>query len=78
MAAVAYTLLVKSLVKLHGKDSVLSKAIGNDGKGKLSLLLYVLGISTAIWLPLIAGLLYVAVAIIWLIPDRRIEKHLTH
>jgi uncharacterized membrane protein len=78
MAAVAYTLLVKTLVKLHGKDSVLSKAIGNDGKGKLSLLLYVLGISTAIWFPLIAGLLYVSVAIIWLIPDRRIEKHLTH
>ena len=78
MAAIAYTLLVKALIGLHGKDSVLSKAIGNDGKGKLSLLLYVLGISTAIWLPLIAGLLYVAVAIIWLIPDRRIEKHLTH
>jgi uncharacterized membrane protein len=78
MAAVAYTILVRALIALHGRDSALAKAIGGDGKGRLSLALYATAIAVASWLPQVAGLLYVAVAAIWLVPDRRIEKTLAH
>ena len=78
MAAVAYTILVRALISLHGRDSALAKAIGKDRKGMVSLLLYVIALGVAYWLPLVAGLLYGVVAIIWLVPDRRIEKTLAH
>jgi uncharacterized membrane protein len=74
MAAVSYFILVRTLIGLHGKDSAISKATGKDWKGKVSLLLYVFGITIAYWMPIIAGLFYVVVAIIWLVPDRRIER----
>ena len=76
MAATAYAVLVRALIGLHGTDSALAKAIGKDGKGYLSIVLYALGIVIACWLPLAACLLYAAVAIMWLIPDRRIERTL--
>jgi uncharacterized membrane protein len=76
MAAVAYFVLVRALIALHGTDSSLARAIGSDFKGKISVLLYLLAISIACWLPLAAGLLYAAVAVMWLVPDRRIERTL--
>lgn len=73
-AAVAYYILVRSLIAHHGLDSTLARAIGNDFKGKMSLVLYAAAIGFAFWRSALAYLLYVAVAVIWLIPDRRIER----
>lgn len=74
LAALAYYLLVRALLALHGPDSVLGKAIGSDTKGIVSLLIYTVAIPLAFVHALIALGLYATVAIIWLIPDRRIEK----
>jgi len=74
MPAIAYTILVKRLLKTHSKDTHLAKAIGSDSKGRLSLVLYGIAVGVAFWLPLFSLALVVAVAIIWLIPDRRIER----
>ena len=74
MAAVSYTLLVRALLARHGKDSLLAKAIGSDLKGKLSLAAYVLAILVASSNRWIACALYVAVALVWLVPDLRIER----
>jgi uncharacterized membrane protein len=76
MAAIAYTILVRSLIACHGADSTLAKAIGSDLKGRISLGLYALGIMLACWLPWLAVALYTCVALTWLVPDRRIEKHI--
>ncbi len=76
LAAVAYTILVRVRIALHGPDSVLARAIGGDSKGYVSLALYAAAIPLAFVAPWIAWLLYVAVAIIWLVPDRRIERTL--
>ncbi len=76
LAAIAYTILVRTLIGLHGTDSALAKAIGKDRKGYFSIALYLLGIAIACWLPIVAGMLYAAVAIMWLVPDRRIERTL--
>ena len=74
MAAVSYTLLVRALLARHGKDSLLAKAIGSDLKGKLSLAAYVLAILVASSNRWIACALYVGVALVWLVPDLRIER----
>jgi uncharacterized membrane protein len=74
MCAVAYTILVRVLLKHHGEDSVLAKAIGSDFKGNISLLLYIIGTPLALWQPVWSCALYFIVAAIWFIPDRRIEK----
>ncbi|MBN8585433.1 MAG: DUF1211 domain-containing protein [Ignavibacteria bacterium] len=76
MAAIAYFILQSMILKLHGNESLLKKAIGNDIKGKASPILYIAGIILSFfdisqWA---AGGLYVLVALIWLIPDKRIEK----
>ena len=76
MSGVAYYILAQTLIALHGKDSVLAKALGSDFKGILSLVIYAIAVLCACWMPWFACLLYVAVAIMWLIPDRRIEKAL--
>jgi len=73
-SAVAYTILVRVLLKVHDKDSTFAKAIGNDLKGKISLLMYLAAIPLAFVQPWISGALYVGVAAIWLYPDRRFEK----
>jgi uncharacterized membrane protein len=73
MAAIAYYILQTLILKKHGKDSVLAKAIGNDIKGKISPVLYVLAIVSSFFSSWVAGGIYVLVALIWLIPDRRIE-----
>ncbi len=76
-AASSYYLLVQSLLAQHGKDSTLARAIGSDLTGKLSLLIYLVAIAVALIHPWVAGGLYALVALIWLIPDRRIEKALS-
>jgi uncharacterized membrane protein len=73
-AAMAYYILQIQILKIHGKESILAKALGSDLKGKVSPILYLVGIGLAFVLPWVAGLIYLLVAIIWIIPDRRIEK----
>ena len=75
--AIAFTILVKSLVLHHGKDSTLAVAIGSDVKSYASLALYIVALAVAFWYPLIAYLIYSVVAVIWLLPDRRIERAIT-
>jgi len=79
MAAIAYYILQRAIVKLQGPDSLLAAAIGKDWKGKLSPALYLIAIPLAFVNPWIANGLFVFVALLWLIPDRRIERILaTH
>jgi uncharacterized membrane protein len=74
MCAVAYSILVHVLISHHGRESALAIAIGTDRKGNVSLLGYAAAIALASLYPWLACALYVAVAILWLVPDRRIEK----
>ena len=74
MAAIAYYILQTVIIRAQGPDSRLRKALGDDWKGKASPILYVLGILAALWLPSVAQAVYVTVALIWLVPDRRIES----
>ena len=75
MAGVAYYILAHCLTGIHGKDSVLAKAIGKDKKGIISVVLYIAGIIASAFInPWIGFSIYVIVAAIWFIPDRRIEK----
>lgn len=77
MAAFSYTILELFIIRSHGKDSVLAKALGADFKGKFSILAYVLAIPSALaGYTLISGILIMLVAVIWFIPDRRIERTL--
>ena len=76
LTAVAFTILQKTIVTNEGPNSLLATALGSDGKGKLSVFLYVAAIVTAFIYPLIVRALYVTVAVIWLIPDRRVERAL--
>jgi len=76
MSAMAYYILVQALLSHHGKDSVLANAIGDDRKGKVSLLIYTAAIVLAFLNTGISLALYVFVAIMWLTPDTRIEKTL--
>ena len=77
LAAVAYTILTKVLIAHHGRNSMLAESIGSDTKGKLSLAVYVVAVLLSFRLPRIACALYALVAIVWLIPDPRIEKRLS-
>jgi uncharacterized membrane protein len=73
MAAFAYVILQRQIIKTHGADSILSRAVGKDWKGKLSPLFYLLAICTA-WISVwISATAYILVALIWLVPDKRIE-----
>jgi uncharacterized membrane protein len=74
LAGVAYFVLTKALINLHGRDSTLAISIGQDRKGKMSIALYAVAIPLAFVQPWIAGACYVIVAIMWLIPDPRIER----
>jgi uncharacterized membrane protein len=76
LAGVAYWLLVRALIAREGKDSVLASAIGADFKGNISIVAYLVAIPLAFVDPRIASAFYVAVAILWLLPDRRIERAL--
>lgn len=74
MAAVAYYILVRRLLALHAPDSMLAVAIGRDFKGKISVVIYAVAIAVAFALPWGAIGLYVVVAAMWLVPDRRFER----
>ena len=74
MPAIAYYILARAIIASQGPDSLLQKAIGHDWKGKVSPLIYVTGTLAAFWSPGLSQSLYVLVALIWLVPDRRIEK----
>jgi len=74
MPAIAYVLLQTAIVRVNGADSSLAQALGADLKGKISPLIYIAGIALAFVNPWFSIALYVLVALIWLIPDRRIER----
>ena len=74
MAAIAYWILLHTICRTEGPDSLLRKAVGGDFKGKLSPVLYIIAIPMAFVHEAISGALYVTVALMWLIPDRRIER----
>jgi uncharacterized membrane protein len=76
MAAIAYYLLQRTIIRAQGQDSILKKAIGRDWKGKVSLALYIVAITATLRYAWIAQAVLVIAALIWLIPDRRIEKGL--
>jgi uncharacterized membrane protein len=78
MAAIGYFLLQRRILQTNGKDSLLSKAIGKDLKGKISPILYFIAIASSFLNQWIAGAIYVLVALIWLIPDKRIERTLAN
>jgi uncharacterized membrane protein len=77
MAGIAYYLLVRTLLACHDADSALARAMGNDRKGRLSVVIYATGIALAFWLPWLAVALYAGAGAWWLVPDRRIERNLT-
>jgi uncharacterized membrane protein len=77
MAAISYWVLQRTIISKHGQDSLLAVAIGKDFKGKLSPALYLIAIPSAFLHQWIAGAIYVLVALIWLIPDKRIERVLS-
>lgn len=77
LAAIAYLILVRVLISHHGQDSTLAIALGKDFKGKVSIVFYAVAIPVAFVNSWFACALYVLVAAMWLIPDRRIEKTLT-
>lgn len=74
LAGVAYFILTKTLIRHHGKDSLLATSVGKDRKGVASLAVYLVAIPLSFWIPLMAYILYTLVLIMWLLPDRRIER----
>jgi uncharacterized membrane protein len=78
MAALAWYILQTLIVRAQGEGGVLRRAIGSDWKGKLSPVLYLAGIVSAFCVPGLAQAIYLAAALVWLVPDRRIEQALAH
>jgi len=78
MSGIAYAILCRTLIAADGKDSLLARAIGRDRKAKLSLVVYAAAIPIAFWNRWASQAAYVLVALMWLIPDRRIEKMFAH
>lgn len=74
MAAIAYFILTKVLLASHGGESDLAKAMGRDFKGKVSAVIYAVAIPLAFWSPVASLSLYVLVAILWIVPDKRVER----
>ena len=77
MAAIAYFLLQQQIVHKHGRNSQLAKAVGRDLKGKLSPLFYIAAMAAAFFNEWVSEGIYVAVALLWLVPDKRIERTIT-
>jgi uncharacterized membrane protein len=75
-SAIAYYVLQQTIIASQGSESILKQAVGGDWKGKYSPLFYIAAIASAFWTQWISQLLYVAVALIWLVPDQRIENAL--
>ncbi len=78
LASIAYYILVKAIVRLEGPRSALAEAVGRDVKGKISTALYIAAPPLAFVNELFADAIYVAVALMWLVPDRRIESRVVH
>ena len=76
MAAIAYWILQQIIIDSQGANSILRKAVGRDWKGKVSAPLYATGIASAFWSPRLAQAIYLLLALLWFIPDRRIENTL--
>jgi uncharacterized membrane protein len=76
LAAIAFWILDLTLIRLHGPDSTLARAVGSGGKEKVSMLLYAVGIASVLISPWVGFAIYVSVAVIWFIPDRRIARRL--
>jgi uncharacterized membrane protein len=76
MAGVAYLVLQRAIIASQGRESVLKAAVGRDWKGKLSAVFYVTAIAAAFWAPWVSAGIYVLVALMWLIPDRRVQRAL--
>jgi len=76
MAGFAYSILTRALIARHGKESAIAAAVGSDSKGNGSVAIYAVAIAAAFFDPRISCGLYILVAVIWLVPDRRIEKAL--
>ena len=74
MAAVAYWIFQTLIIRDQGPQSRLARAVGGDLKGKISPVVYAMAIAAAFWQPIISAVLYVATALMWLVPDRRIER----
>ena len=74
MAAVAYAILQQAIIRSDGAHSTLARAIGGDWKGKISPLIYLAAIAASFWAAWVSQLLYAAAALLWLVPDRRIER----
>lgn len=77
-AAISYWILQQAIIASQGQGSSLKRAIGGDWKGKVSPVLYLVAILSSFYFVWVAQLIYIAVAIIWLVPDRRIERSLSH
>ncbi len=73
MAALAFWILQRTIIAAEGPSSLLRQAVGHDWKGKLSLALYAIAAGAALWSPLLAQAIFAGVALMWLVPDRRIE-----
>ena len=73
-AGIAYFILTRVLLATHGHDSLLAKALGNDFKGKISVVFYVVGVMLAFVQTWVSLAIYVLVALMWLVPDRRFER----
>ena len=78
MGAIAYYILQNLIVATEGPSSPLAQSLGRDWKGKLSALLYAIAVGVSFVRPWIAGCIYVAVALVWLIPDRRLMRVVNH
>ena len=74
MPAIAYFVLSRVLIRLHGPESRMAQALGSDLKGKISLVAYLVGVVAASWVPWVATATYILVALMWLVPDRRFER----
>lgn len=75
-AAIAYFILTRALLRIHSTDSTLAIALGRDFKGKISIVVYLAAVGVAFFSSWVAFALYVAVEVLWLVPDRRIEKRI--
>jgi uncharacterized membrane protein len=76
MAAVSFGILQLAIIAKHGRESMLASALGNNNKGKLSVLLYAIAVPSAFISQGLAGAIYILVALIWIKPDRRIEREI--
>jgi uncharacterized membrane protein len=76
MPALAWMILQNAIIRHHGEGAVLAQAVGRDVKGKLSIVAYISGAALAFVSPLIADAIYAAVAVMWLVPDKRIDNAL--